>query len=548
MDEFVIVEISHERRTYLKGRFKGKYCALIDEEWSDEKRENYYNIEIYEGEITTKNDSDHFIKWQDARTFEEFDSIENFTTPIPSPIVCNVKQPDDTFKCFNVELNDVKLKDIHLYNQLHEGDKLFGTIEGDICGYFIHYDIEKVKVPVAETEQHKGGGPVNGMPEPGAAEIKDDYIRRVIKDTSTGETVWSKWEPIPKVKKTGSASGISDFFGFIFGVLGLLYWLFIAFVIISMAWKILLPIAGIWLFFFLLSSLPSVFSNLSRWLLQLLSFGFFIYLAIGLFSLFRNPFPVIKRTIAQDDTQERPRQRNDNSYSDTVIAHYRIWKDYRDTTYKAWIEVLKSDFVSSSNYRLNLPNNLTSTSDYNSVVYSLSTFDKSRLNRIYTMFDSLRKSNTLSEKQFAEAIVSCVQDIPYVLVLDKACSSSLYDDAFISNYIRQGGNCEGYVKYGLYSPVEFSGNLKGDCDTRTLLLYTILTHYDYDVAMLGSDAYRHSIIAINLPYRGVSKIIQGKKYVLWETTAPQMKPGDIPNDISNPDFWQVNLLSKPITS
>jgi hypothetical protein len=66
--------------------------------------------------------------------------------------------------------------------------------------------------------------------------------------------------------------------------------------------------------------------------------------------------------------------------------------------------------------------------------------------------------------------------------------------------------------------------------------------------MLGSDAYRHSIIAINLPYRGVSKIIQGKKYVLWETTAPQMKPGDIPNDISNPDFWQVNLLSKPITS
>lgn len=546
MDEFVIVEISHERRTYLKGRFKGKYCALIDEEWSDEKRENYYNIEIYEGEITTKNDSDHFIKWQDARTFEEFDSIENFTTPIPSPIVCNVKQPDDTFKCFNVELNDVKLKDIHLYNQLHEGDKLFGTIEGDICGYFIHYDIEKVKVPVAETEQHKGGGPANGMPEPGAAEIKDDYIRRVIKDTSTGETVWSKWEPIPKAKKTGSASGISDFFGFIFGALGLLYWLFIAFVIISMAWKVLLPIAGIWLFFFLLSLSPNLFTRLSRLLFTLLSLGFMIFAVISVMSILNHPTPVVKKKVAENKPEEIKRTKSDTIYSDSIIAHYRIWNDYEGRKYETWLEVMKSDFDKASANRTNLPYEIKTTYDYSSLVYSLKEFDKDRLTLLYHAFDSIKTKNKLDEKQFAEMIVSCIQDIPYTLILDNTCDARMYDDAFIQGYINKGGHCEGNIKYGLYSPVEFSGNLLGDCDTRTLLLYTILSHFNYDVAMLGSTVYRHSLLAIHLPYAGTSKVIQGKQYLLWETTAPDMKPGEIPLEISNTDNWQVNLLSKQI--
>jgi hypothetical protein len=45
MSELVKKENLHERRTYLKGRFKGKYWALIDDELSDRKRENYYKIE-----------------------------------------------------------------------------------------------------------------------------------------------------------------------------------------------------------------------------------------------------------------------------------------------------------------------------------------------------------------------------------------------------------------------------------------------------------------------------------------------------------------------
>jgi len=187
---------------------------------------------------------------------------------------------------------------------------------------------------------------------------------------------------------------------------------------------------------------------------------------------------------------------------------------------------------------------MKNSNDYNTVVYYLNEFDQDKLNLVYNAFDSIKIKKNLNERKFAEMIVSCIQDIPYTLILDKTCNSQLYDDAFIKKYIREGGNCEGNIKFGIYSPVEFSGNLLGDCDTRTLLLYTILSNLKYDVAMLGSDAYRHSILAINLPYPGVSKIIQGKRYVLWETTAPNMKPGEIPLEISNTENWQVNLLSK----
>jgi hypothetical protein len=92
--------------------------------------------------------------------------------------------------------------------------------------------------------------------------------------------------------------------------------------------------------------------------------------------------------------------------------------------------------------------------------------------------------------------------------------------------------------------VEFLMNLKGDCDTRTLLLYSIFTHYNYDVALLSSEFYGHSILGINLPINGLSYNYSNQNYVLWETTAPNCKPGIIPNEISNLNNWRISLKSK----
>jgi len=150
----------------------------------------------------------------------------------------------------------------------------------------------------------------------------------------------------------------------------------------------------------------------------------------------------------------------------------------------------------------------------------------------------------MDNKTFAESIVTCVQDIPYTLILEKACDPSLYNDHFVNEYLSKGGNCHPNVKYGILSPVEFAATLHGDCDTRALLLFMILNHYEYDVAMLSSEVYRHAVIAINLPYLGTSKNINGKRYVLWETTQAGIPPGVFPSEISNMNLWSFNLISK----
>jgi hypothetical protein len=60
-----------------------------------------------------------------------------------------------------------------------------------------------------------------------------------------------------------------------------------------------------------------------------------------------------------------------------------------------------------------------------------------------------------------------------------------YADNFIRNYLSSNdAKCDGYERFGINTPVEFIATLQGDCDTRTLLLYTILAHYGYDVALM----------------------------------------------------------------
>ena len=61
--------------------------------------------------------------------------------------------------------------------------------------------------------------------------------------------------------------------------------------------------------------------------------------------------------------------------------------------------------------------------------------------------------------------------------------------------------------------------------------------------MLSSELYKHSIIGINLPFKGISKPINGIKYVVWETTTQGIPPGIISREISDMRFWNVSLIS-----
>jgi hypothetical protein len=230
---------------------------------------------------------------------------------------------------------------------------------------------------------------------------------------------------------------------------------------------------------------------------------------------------------------------------DSIIKRFRKWKDYEGKYYEGTYTIRLKDYNLAKEFKNNISLYGESKDSYDQIISKLKENDNPKLHGIYHMFDSIQKANKLNPKHFAEMVVTFVQDIPYAIVLSDGCDPSLYDDRFTRNFlINNKGNCDGYQRFGINTPVEFITQLKGDCDTRTLLLYTILSHYKYDVAVMSSEFYGHSILGINLPYNGLSYNYNNQKYILWETTAFGSKPGIISNEISNTNYWRISLKSK----
>jgi len=540
MPEYVTIQEQIERRTYLKGRFRGKFVGYLDPRKSDIKHENFYDLEVLSGEIFTTKSS--FRIWKEGDEFEEFIEVEKFLTKLPDSLPCAISYPDGSVKHFQVNLNEPKLSNYSLSNQHYDGNKIFGDIDGEISGYLKHYDTEEHEVEVVPVDEEIEtpvvvSAKIKTDKQTGKTELNGNYKRweYFYADKST---YWGDW------KYQGSGSGFS-IWSFIVGLFQLIFFSLFLIPILVAGARIIIPLLIIGGIFWLLSSMQPVLTFVWKWLIRLFSLAFLFSFLFGIISLFRNPIhTTVKRNYATDDSKEVTQTKPEPQvFGDSIISHHRIWQDYNSKEYEGNLEVRVSDFRNSNRFRNNISVSVNDPSQYNNIVSQIYDFDKNKLSRIYTMFDSLKTKNNLNEMQFAQVITSCIQDIPYTLILDNACDARQYSDDFIRNYLGNGGKCEGYIKFGLLSPTEFMGSLEGDCDTRTLLLFTVLNHYNYDVAMLGSELYKHSVIAINLPFNGISKSINGKRYVIWETTEQGIPPGIFPREISDMRFWNVNLIS-----
>jgi hypothetical protein len=85
-------------------------------------------------------------------------------------------------------------------------------------------------------------------------------------------------------------------------------------------------------------------------------------------------------------------------------------------------------------------------------------------------------------------------------------------------------------------------SLKGDCDTRTVLLFTLLSRFNYDIAILNSVDYQHSVLGINIPSTGKFKSYRFKKYYFIETTAKGCPIGYLHKDFSDINKWDFALI------
>jgi hypothetical protein len=137
-----------------------------------------------------------------------------------------------------------------------------------------------------------------------------------------------------------------------------------------------------------------------------------------------------------------------------------------------------------------------------------------------------------------------VQNIPYTLIHQMSHESilkmakekridfliSYHNDPSNNPYDRElYGGCKDSVEpAGVYSPSEFISTLKGDCDTRTLFLYTLMKKFGYDVAILNGPG--HSMLGCNLlPENPSSPYLEynSSRYYFWETTIFYNQNGNI---------------------
>lgn len=190
-----------------------------------------------------------------------------------------------------------------------------------------------------------------------------------------------------------------------------------------------------------------------------------------------------------------------------------------------------------------LPKEWQSDGDYWRQVYvPLIDFDSPKMKSVLSQFKQLKEDKNLDYPEFAEAIITFIQNIPYVLVLTKPASEAVADSQFYRDYIQK--EKRPYIeniKFGLHSPIEFLHTKQGDCDTRTVLAYSILSYFGYDVAIVNNP--EHSMIGINIPSQGTYLKYQGKKYFIWETTSVGWVLGSISPDYNNNLFICVPSLN-----
>ena len=248
------------------------------------------------------------------------------------------------------------------------------------------------------------------------------------------------------------------------------------------------------------------------------------------------------------ETEEVERDNNVKDKDSSAITYYQHnhnWKENSGKKRNSKFRIQQPFFNASKSKRNNIQANPYNPSEYWHKVYSsLLSNDRGKLDDICNMYKKIGTDNNLNYNDFADMVVTSIQWIPYVLVLEKSCEESKYDGGFVTEYLLSGKPCLGNIKFGIQSPVEFMSNFKGDCDTRSVLCFMILDKFGYDVAVLISEQYGHAILGINLNSGGGDYVKhRGKRYYVWETTATGFKAGNIPPGCSNLRYWKPALTN-----
>jgi len=385
---------------------------------------------------------------------------------------------NQTQHVFVEDLEDVIIYDIKFIDVTKEGKSTLGTLKGKIYGALVYNEEVELAKP---------------RPKPPKKNLE------IIKDSAL------------KIKDKAERN--------FFPSLSILFYIFL-FVCLAILFKEKLLIfllfgAGLYI-------LRSVVIFLINLLFKSAYIVFVLLIAFGLWSVFSDG---LDTSIKENEVtvSEDPPEYNE------LVSRVFSWSDYNNRKYSGNFKFKYGDYIKSKENKEQM-----NPFSVNDLYLKLNKFDSNKLDLIYSTLQKVRDDNNLNRTQFADVIVSLIQSIPYSFTITNDCNAENLPDTY-KDAIRIGIPCMSNVKHGILTPLEFFYYSKGDCDSRTVLIYTVLKHFGYDVVILNSDLYAHSMIGINLPTYGKYKLINGKKYYFWETTSKGFTAG-----VLSPGYWNIS--------
>jgi len=531
------------QKAYLTGKLKASYQGRSTGSEASAGRQPY-DLDITEGRIEVDQVYTH---WSQAPHPERYS--EKALT-LPEELICRMPPLEGEAEgaLYKVRYHKTGYQNLILHGIYEDASHRLGTLEADVMleAEFESEDGRPEPEPSSASE-----------PEPKSEEQADGPAPEKEGATDTGSSFWSTPKaarPSPRQRRqqqdwarwgysppagTGArkASATSWYFKPLSWTYSGLSWVFLTGYSAFLLWTVW-PSALVLLGFGGLFLVLWGAGQLIAWLLGR-ALGFTLWGAVSLLFLLwaigmatAPDSPRLKR----DDTEEQttpPEQAVEelpkpDPYASEWITHRRRWVDCGGARFEATLRVRRREALQARTYR-----NQLRAQDYSTMFDELAHQDTLGLKPLINTLDSLRKARRLGPVATARMVVSLIQDIPYTLIVDGDCEQARQDPR-LAQILDQGSPCVGGQRYGILAPAEFVATLAGDCDTRTLLLYTVLHHMGYEVAVFSSEYYGHSVLGLRLPgQRGALLDADTRAPFLFCETTTQLPLGFCPPELDN---------------
>lgn len=233
---------------------------------------------------------------------------------------------------------------------------------------------------------------------------------------------------------------------------------------------------------------------------------------------------------------------------DYLTAHRVEWSDFIANRFLAKYTTSSLNFEDSQKQHAPWANPQTDNAltYWNGLYSSFSSHDSPKLDSLTQYLDSERKRQQFDAVATAEMVITFIQEIPYCLVHDGTCKEVIQMGGFVQEYHEENKPCLPQIIGGVQSPYEFIHNLKGDCDTRSLLGYTILSRLGIPASIWVSEVYGHSVLGVGVPGPVTNiKSVNGFRHAGVELTAKGFRLGMLSPSHSNMNNWDVVLFKNP---